>query len=263
MYSKTGFSVSQSYNSCESQYLEKFYSNPPVCFTFKATDVHLTKREIGAFLASIWPLTEICDELHPFKSASHSSSPGIPNRQINLIIWYNLLGHPFCNIPVQWGFTDVNVFKDFSMTNRQGQIPILNPEMQFINFVSKVWSSTNHVFAVIRLLFTCIEKESKKREQLMSTFICKLQQVYMKSWYIMYYKQDHNGTAVRSITVTAHSCLCGRVVPCRCPPSSTCLAADGWPAASGAKRGRREETTDWEDGENATQCLCHTEITHE
>lgn len=59
----------------------------------------------------------------------------------------------------------------------------------------------------------------------------------------MYYKQDHNGTSKCSIRVTGHSCLCGRVVACRCPPSPSCLAADGWLAASGAKRVRQEETT--------------------
>lgn len=124
-------------------------------------------------------------------------------------------------------------------------------EMQFMSSVWKVLPSVNHAFAVIRFLLTRIEKERKKREQMMSTFICKLQQVYMKSWYIMYNKQDHNWTAVCSVMVTRHPCLCGRAVAYRCPPWSTCLAADGWLAASGAERGRREETTAYEDGENA------------
>lgn len=132
------------------------------------------------------------------------------------------------------------------------------PEMQFMSSVSKVLSSVNHAFAVIRFLLTRIEKESKKREQMMSTFICKLQ-VHMKSWYIMYYKQDHNWTAVCSVRVTGHSCLCGRAVAHRCPPSSSCLAADGWLAASGAERGRQEETTDYKGGENAKSL---SEITH-
>lgn len=136
--------------------------------------------------------------------------------------------------------TDVNVFKDFSRTDRD-KIPILIPEMQLMHFVSTVLSSINHVFAVIGFLFLCKEKESKKREQMMGTFICKLQQVYMKSCYILYYKQAQNGTAVCSIRATGHSRLCGRLEACRCPPSPSCLAADGWLAASGAKRGRREE----------------------
>lgn len=77
----------------------------------------------------------------------------------------------------------------------------------------------------------------------------------------MYYKQDHNWTAVCSVMVTGHSCLCGRAVAHRCPPSSSCLAADGWPAASGAERGRQEETTDYEGGENAL-CLCQRLLMH-
>lgn len=112
---KTGFSVSHNdENSCESQCVEESHSNPPIWFTFKATDAHWTKRKTGAFLA------EICDELHPVESASHSSSWGVPYRQTKLIFWSNLLGQAcwellFCNI-TQFLFGDafshINVFKD-------------------------------------------------------------------------------------------------------------------------------------------------------
>lgn len=115
MYLKTGFSVSHNdENSHESQRVEESHSNPPIWFTFKATDAHWTNRKTGAFLA------EICDELHPVESASHSSSWGVPYRQTKLIIWSNLLGQAcwellFCNI-TQFLFGDafshINVFKD-------------------------------------------------------------------------------------------------------------------------------------------------------
>lgn len=55
--------------------------------------------------------------------------------------------------------------------------------------------------------------------------------------------------------VTGHSCLSGRVVACRTPPSPSCLAADGWLAASGAKRGRQKETTDWDEEGNALSLM--------
>lgn len=83
--------------------------------------------------------------------------------------------------------------------------------------------------------------------------------VYMKSQYIVHYKQEPNWAVVCSIMVTGHRCLCGRAVRCRCPPSPACLAAHGWHAASWADAGRQKEMSD-EKMRNNSLCCCSSRL---